>query len=276
MSAHDEGTEGSSSTSRPSTFVGRSQHLYFIGNHSFLHGELLSATTQRNALVMANTIREGFAARPSIEGARNIHVLGTWRGRLVVSKWWWLHPATPKGMEQLMLSLSWTPRIRNNLWLLLPPWIGRWRISRFLRLWVCLQVCHILKTPLLPEKLKLRMDRELCPSNTPLVSAKKVNQLLFNKRGVPMAAIWGHDLQLQSVQKIMTKAMLPLRHLLCLALQKPRMPVWTASACSPVRTCRWTRCAERGLRLLYQPVTRAWSMYLIRPQSSCLGIWTSG
>ena len=33
--------------------------------------ELLSATMQRNALVMANTIREGFAAHPSIEGSRN-------------------------------------------------------------------------------------------------------------------------------------------------------------------------------------------------------------
>ena len=29
---------------------------------------LLSATMQQNALVMANTIREGFAARPSLEG----------------------------------------------------------------------------------------------------------------------------------------------------------------------------------------------------------------
>ena len=33
--------------------------------------ELLSATMQRNALVMANTIREGFAARPSIGGSRD-------------------------------------------------------------------------------------------------------------------------------------------------------------------------------------------------------------
>ena len=29
---------------------------------------LLSATMQQNALVMTNTIREGFAARPSLEG----------------------------------------------------------------------------------------------------------------------------------------------------------------------------------------------------------------
>ena len=39
-----------------------------------------------------------------------------------------------------------------------------------------LRVRHILKTPLLPGKLKLRMGRELCPSNTPLISEKKVNQ----------------------------------------------------------------------------------------------------
>ena len=56
---------------------------------------------------------------------------------------------------------------------------------------MALRVCHILKTPLLPEKLKLHVDRELCPSNTPLVSTKKVNQSLFNKRGGPMVTIWG-------------------------------------------------------------------------------------
>ena len=74
-------------------------------------------------------------------------------------------------------------------------------------------------TPLLPEKLKLWMDRELCPSNTP-IAAKKVNQSLFNKRGGPMATVRGHDLQLQTVQKLMTKAMLPLVHMadgFCLA-----------------------------------------------------------
>ena len=49
---------------------------------------------------------------------------------------------------------------------------------------MALRICHNAKTPLLPEKLKLRMDRELCPSNTP-IAAKKVNQSLFNKRGGP-------------------------------------------------------------------------------------------
>ena len=92
---------------------------------------------------------------------------------------------------------------------------------------MALRVCHILKSPLLPEKLKLRMDREFCPSNTPLISMKKVNQSLFNKRRGRMATIWGHDLQLQSVQKIMTKAMLPFVRLadsFLLAVETPAMP----------------------------------------------------
>ena len=63
-------------------------------------------------------------------------------------------------------------------------------LSEAMALWVL----HILQTPLLPEKLKLRMDRELCPSNTPLISVKKVNQSLFNKRGGPTATLQGHDL----------------------------------------------------------------------------------
>ena len=78
--------------------------------------ELLSATMQKNALVMANTIPEGFAARPSVgrnpptPSPRNEHRwlamilrghhtknLGTWRGRLVLPKWWWLRQANPRG-----------------------------------------------------------------------------------------------------------------------------------------------------------------------------------
>ena len=130
--------------------------------------ELLSSTMQKNVLVMLNTIREGFAACPSIEGTRNTlskkrthtasqvacddssgsstNVLGLWQWMLVLlTKWWWLRQATP---EQQMLSASWTPlipsQIQNNMWLLLPPWIGCWLISRwrrqhgplFLRLWL--------------------------------------------------------------------------------------------------------------------------------------------
>ena len=55
-----------------------------------------------------------------------------------------------------------------------------------------------------------------------------------------MATIWGHHLLLQSVQKIMTKAMLPLVRLADSFL----LPVWTALACSPVQTCIWTKCTE--------------------------------
>ena len=60
-------------------------------------------------------------------------------------------------------------------------------------------VSHLMQTPLLPEKLKLCMDRDLNPRNAPYVSAKKVNPTIFNKGGGPMAIIRGHDLQLQSI-----------------------------------------------------------------------------
>ena len=91
--------------------------------------EIHSATLQKNALVMADTIREGFAARPSIEGSPNTNLskkrartssqvarddpsghftknVGTWRGRLVLPKWWWLRQATPTGKERMMMSVS--------------------------------------------------------------------------------------------------------------------------------------------------------------------------
>ena len=73
MSAHDEGTEGSSSMSCPSSV---DPHIYVLSKAicSSMENstELLSATMQRNVLVMVNTIREGFAARPSIEGSCDI------------------------------------------------------------------------------------------------------------------------------------------------------------------------------------------------------------
>ena len=67
-----------------------------------------------------------------------------------------------------------------------------------------------------------------------------------------MTTIRGHDLQLQLAQKIVTKAMLPLVRLadsfLLAEVEAPALPsptetlnawpVWTASACSPVQTCR--------------------------------------
>ena len=72
MSAHEEGTEGSCSLSRPSSV---DPNIYVLSEaiRSSMENsmELLSATMQKNALVMANTIREGFAARPSIERTRD-------------------------------------------------------------------------------------------------------------------------------------------------------------------------------------------------------------
>ena len=72
MSAHDEGTEGSSSMSRPSS-VDPNIYVLLGAIRSSMENSmaLLSATMLRNTLVMANTIREGFAARPSIEGSRD-------------------------------------------------------------------------------------------------------------------------------------------------------------------------------------------------------------
>ena len=72
MSAHEEGTEGSSSMSWPSSV---DPNIYVLSEaiHSSMENlmELLSSTMQKNVLVMASTIREGFAVRPSIEGSCN-------------------------------------------------------------------------------------------------------------------------------------------------------------------------------------------------------------
>ena len=58
MSAYDEGTEGLSSMSRPSSV---DPNIYVLTSEAIRSSmensmELLSATMQRNALVMANTI----------------------------------------------------------------------------------------------------------------------------------------------------------------------------------------------------------------------------
>ena len=181
---------------------------------------------QNNALVMANTIREGFAARPSMEGPR--YTLSKKRARtssqvarddssgssykrsrnmareactaqVVVAS-----PSHSEGdgaadvVSLLDPSDSFsdpdqpvaTPSTLNRA---LADFEVEETTGPPLSEAMALRVCHILKTPLLLEKLKVRMDRELCPSNTPLISAKKVNQSLFNKRRGPMALIRGHD-----------------------------------------------------------------------------------
>ena len=205
MSAHDEGTEGSSSMSRPSSVDPNICVLSEAIRSSMENSmELLSATMQRNALVMANTIREGFAARPSIEGSRN--TLSKKRARTslqvacndssesshkrsrnmvreaciaqvvvaspshsegdgaagVVSLLGpsdsFLNPeqpvATPSTLDRVLADSEVEETTGPPLSEAMAP-----------------RVCHILKTPLLPEKLKLCMGRELCPSNTPLVYA---------------------------------------------------------------------------------------------------------
>ena len=252
MSAHDEGTEVSSSMSRPSSI---DPNIYVLSEDICASMEnsmeLLSATMQRNELVMANTIREGFAARPSIEGscytlskkraptssqvARD-DSLGSSHKRsrnmareactaqVVVAS-----PSHSEldGAADVVSLLDPSDSFSDPEQPVATPFTLDRALADFeveetgspLSEAMALRVCHILKTPLLPEKLKLCMDRELCPSNTPLISAKNVNQSLFNKRGGPMATIRGHGLQLQSVQKIMTKAML-----LFAEVQTPAMP----------------------------------------------------
>ena len=216
MSAHNEGSEGLSSMSRPSSV---DPNIYVLSEavRSSMENsmELLSATMQRNALVMTNTIWEGFAAHPSIEGSRNTlskkqactssqvardDSLGSSHKRsqnmareactaqvVVASPSHSEGDRAPDVVSLLDPSDSFsdpeqpvaTPSILDRALADFeveettgPP------LSEAMVLWVR----HILKTPLLPEKLKLRMDRELCPSNTPLLSVKKVNQSLFNKR----------------------------------------------------------------------------------------------
>ena len=101
------------------------------------------------------------------------NVLGTLRGMLVLPKWWWLRPATLKGTEQLMLSASYPSDsfsdpeqpVATPSTLVLADFEVEETTGPPLSEAMAPRVCHILKTPLLPEKLKLRMHRELCSSN---------------------------------------------------------------------------------------------------------------
>ena len=65
------------------------------------------------------------------------------------------------------------------------------------------------RTNLPDEKLKVRLDRELCPSNVKIFT-KKVNLKLFNTRGGQMGPIRNGDLELQNIQKLINKAMIPI------------------------------------------------------------------
>ena len=180
--------------------------------------ELLSSTMQRNALVMANTIREGFVARPSIEGSRitfskkRAHTSSqvahddssgsshkrSWNmareactAQVVVAL-----PSHSEGdgaadvvsllepsdsfsdLEQPVATPSTLDRV-------LADFEVEETTGRHLSEAMALRIQHILKTPLLPpEKLKLRMDRELCPSNTPLPRKRSINRCLISMEGL--------------------------------------------------------------------------------------------
>ena len=256
MSAHNEGTEGSSSMSRPSSVDPNIDVISEAIRSSIENSmELLSATMQRNALVMAKTIREGFEGSRNTLSKKRAHTSSQVacddysgsshkRSRNMARE---AHTAqvvvaSPShsegdGAADVVSLLDPSDSFSDPEQPVATPSTLVRALADFeveettgapLSEAMALRICHILKTPLLPEKLKLRMDRELCPSNAPLVSVKKVNQSLFNKRGGPMTTIRGHDLQLQSVQKIMTKAMLPLVRLadsfLLAEVETPAMP----------------------------------------------------
>ena len=212
--------------------------------------ELLSVTLQKNALGMADNIREWFAAPPSIEGSPNTNLSkkractssqvacddssGSLHkkcrnmaredctAQVVVDS---PSQSDREGEDDDVSLLDHTDSFSDpeqqavHTLSTLDRAIADFEVEETtgppLSDAMALRVGHMLKTLLLPEKLKFCMDRELCPSNALPISAKKVNPSLFNKRGGGgggggMATIRGHDLQLRSVQKIMTKAMLPL------------------------------------------------------------------
>ena len=123
--------------------------------------------------------------------AKNV---GTWRGRLVLPKRWFLRQANPTWTERMMMSvLDPTDSFSDPEQQAVPTLPNLDRATADFKVEettgpplseaMALRVGHILKTPLLPEKLKFRMDRELCPSNALSISAEKVIPSLFNKRG---------------------------------------------------------------------------------------------
>ena len=139
---------------------------------------------------MANTIRDGFAARPSLEG--DPHTLNKKRARtssqvarddssgsshktsrtmvreacttqVVVAS-----PRQSEGEEDEEVSLL------DPTDTFLDPEQAEAAVTT---------VSTLDRATAEVEEPKLRLDRELCPSNAPSISAKKVNPSLFNKRG---------------------------------------------------------------------------------------------
>ena len=211
--------EGSAGIPRASPSVDQNIYVLSEAIHASMENsmEILSATLQKNVLVMADTIREGFAARPSIEGSPNTNLAkkrartssqvarNDSSGSLHKNKNMVREACTAQVVvaspsqsdregadddvsildhadsfsdpeQQAVPTLSTLDRATSDFEVeetTGPP------LSEAMSL----RVGHILKTPLLPEKLKFCMDRELCPSNALSISTKKVNPSLFNKRG---------------------------------------------------------------------------------------------
>ena len=98
-----------------------------------------------------------------IHRGHRTNVLGTWRRRLVLPKWWWLCQATPKGdgvadvVSLLHPSDSFSDPEQP---VATPSTLADFEVDETTgppqKEAMALQVCHILKTPLLPERLKLR------------------------------------------------------------------------------------------------------------------------
>ena len=76
MSAQQEMPEGSAGIPRASPSVDPNIYVLLVAIRTSMETsmELLSATFQKNVLVMAGTEGEGFAACPSIEGSPNTNL----------------------------------------------------------------------------------------------------------------------------------------------------------------------------------------------------------
>ena len=184
MSAQQEMSEGSAGIPRGSTSVDPNIYVLSEAIRAYMETsiELLSAALQKNVLVMANTIQEGFAARPSIEGFPYL-IAGDSSGSLRKKCQSMVREACTaqvvvaspsqsdrEGADDDVSLLDHTHFLTqsNRQCLPFPLWIGLPLISWWkkpphmctrppLSEAMALRVGHMLKTPLLPEKLKFHM-----------------------------------------------------------------------------------------------------------------------
>ena len=209
MSEQHDMPDGSPGSSRPSV----DPNMYVLSEairssmENFM--ALLSATMQKNALVMANTIREGFAACPSLEGDLRTFTKKRTRtssqvarddssgsshkksrtmvreartAQVVVAsprqsegeddeEVSLLDPTNsfsdPEQAEAAVTTVSTLDRATTDFEVeeTTGPPLSEAMAQR---------VGHIIKTELQPEKLKLRLDRVLCPGNAPSISVKRL------------------------------------------------------------------------------------------------------